>query len=115
MHLTAFEEQIFFATLRIEAFHPSSGEKFVGTGFLIQEPVPGVEGRGFVVPKCDLVQDRAADRVATHRPEARRVNLDADSVCQRDYFLPFPRDHRFEERREMEHALHVFEYDASLS
>jgi Trypsin-like peptidase domain len=44
-----FEEQILFATIRIEAQDPRSGRTSVGTGFLMIEPIPGDAARSVAV------------------------------------------------------------------
>ncbi len=45
VELGSFETEVFFATLRIEATNPATSAAAVGTGFLIQCPVPGFPGK----------------------------------------------------------------------
>ncbi len=49
MKLEHFEEQIFFATIRIEALNPSRGLSSVGTGCLFQHPLPDQSPQSILV------------------------------------------------------------------
>src|SRR2546426_878194 len=49
MDLKYAEEMVFFATLKIDAMDPKTGQTSTGTGFLFQHPLPGFDDRTVVV------------------------------------------------------------------